>query len=41
MTDFEAVIDFEEGDLDQEPEEWDEWYDWFWIDCGGDCDDCN
>lgn len=36
MIDFEATIDFEEGDLEQEGE-----HPW-WVPCDcGDCDDCD
>lgn len=36
MTDFEMVLDFEDGDLEQEEDH--NW--WVWCDCG-DCDDCD
>ena len=36
MEDFDMVLDFEEGDLDEEDQ-----HDW-WVLCDcGDCDDCD
>jgi hypothetical protein len=36
MEDFETILDFEDGDLDEEEDH--NW--WAFCDCG-DCDDCD
>jgi hypothetical protein len=40
ICDFDPVLDFENGDLDNEPEQdWPSWYGACW-DCDEDCDSC-